>query len=151
MHDRLKSALLEDAIEVALTQGRDGLGTIVTFASGNYNTIDYPGSSDERIICVGSIGENHERASTSGYGERLDLVAPGVNILSTVLNNTVGNKSGTYRVGQGHYCPLPPSEPYVRVSPHTAQAFQSLCSCAETGSSYFLFPLFLRDNLKHSL
>ena len=46
------------------------------------------------------------------------------------------------RVGQGHYCPLPPSEPYVRVSPHTAQAFQSLCSCAETGSSYFLFPLF---------
>lgn len=56
-----------------------------------------------------------------------------------------------YRVGQGHYCPLPPSEPYVRVSPHTAQAFQSLCSCAETGSSYFLFPLFLRDNLKHSL
>ena len=47
-----------------------------------------------------------------------------------------------YRVGQGHYCPLPPSEPYVRVSPHTAQAFQSLCSCAETGSSYFLFPLF---------
>ena len=54
------------------------------------------------------------------------------------------------RVGQGHYCPLPPSEPYVRVSPHTAQAFQSLCSCAETGSSYFLFPLFLRDNLKHS-
>ena len=52
MHDRLKSALLEDAIEVALTQGRDGLGTIVTFASGNYNTIDYPGSSDERIICV---------------------------------------------------------------------------------------------------
>lgn len=95
LHDRLKSALLEDAIEVALTQGRDGLGTIVTFASGNYNTIDYPGSSDERTICVGSIGENHERASTSGYGERLDLVAPGVNILSTVLNNTVGNKSGT--------------------------------------------------------
>ena len=55
-----------------------------------------------------------------------------------------------YRVGQGHYCPLPPSEPYVRVSPHTAQAFQSLCSCAETGSYYFLFPLDLRDNLKHS-
>ena len=54
------------------------------------------------------------------------------------------------RVGQGHYCPLPPSEPYVRVSPHTAQAFQSLCSCAETGSYYFLFPLDLRDNLKHS-
>ena len=56
----------------------------------------------------------------------------------------------TDRVGQGHYCPLPPSEPYVRVSPHTAQAFLSLCSYAETGSYYFLFPLVLRDNLKHS-
>lgn len=55
-----------------------------------------------------------------------------------------------YRVGQEHYCPLPPSEPYMRVSPHTAQAFLSLCSCAETGSYYFLFPLVLRDNLKHS-
>lgn len=56
---------------------------------------------------------------------------------------TIGTRGDGYnRVGQGHYCPLPPSEPYVRVSPHTAQAFQSLCSCAETGSSYFLFPLF---------
>ena len=55
-----------------------------------------------------------------------------------------------YRVGQGHYCPLPPSEPYMRVSPHTAQAFLSLCLYAETGSYYFLFPLVLRDNLKHS-
>lgn len=26
------------------------------------------------------------------------------------------------RVGQGHYCPFPPSEPYVKVSNHTAQA-----------------------------
>lgn len=31
-----------------------------------------------------------------------------------------------------------------------AQAFLSLCSCAETGSHYFLSPLDLRDNLKHS-
>ena len=57
---------------------------------------------------------------------------------------------GADRVGQGHYCPLPPSEPYMRVSPHTAQAFLNLCLYAETGSYYFLFPLVLRDNLKHS-
>ena len=54
------------------------------------------------------------------------------------------------RVGQGHYCPFPPSEPYMRVSPHTAQAFLSLCLFAETGSDYFLLTLDLRDNLKHS-
>ena len=54
------------------------------------------------------------------------------------------------RVGQGHYCPFPPSEPYMRVSPHTAQAFLSLCSFAETGSDYSLLTLDLRDNLKHS-
>ena len=55
------------------------------------------------------------------------------------------------RVGQGHYCPLPPSEPYVRVSPHTAQAFLNLYSYIETGSYYFfLLSLDLRDILKHS-
>ncbi len=66
------------------------------------------------------------------------------------LNNHQRIESLFYRVGQGHYCPFPPSEPYMRVSPHTAQAFLSLCSFAETGSDYSLLTLDLRDNLKHS-
>lgn len=99
--------------------------------------------------------------TTSGLSMRNQIVSYAGKRICLLSDNRWRNKNSShplsvdylyvYRVGQGHYCPLPPSEPYVRVSPHTAQAFQSLCSCAETGSSYFLFPLFLRDNLKHSL
>ena len=98
--------------------------------------------------------------TTSGLSMRNQIVSYAGKRICLLSDNRWRNKSSSHplsvdylyvdRVGQGHYCPLPPSEPYVRVSPHTAQAFQSLCSCAETGSSYFLFPLFLRDNLKHS-
>jgi len=98
--------------------------------------------------------------TTPGLSMRNQIVSYAGKRICLLSDNRWRNKNSSrplsvdylyvYRVGQGHYCPLPPSEPYVRVSPHTAQAFQSLCSCAETGSSYFLFPLFLRDNLKHS-
>lgn len=72
------------------------------------------------------------------------------NIIKVVEAFEENNTVYYYRVGQEHYCSFPPSEPYMRVSPHTAQAFLSLCSCAETGSYYFLLSLDLRDNLKHS-
>lgn len=98
--------------------------------------------------------------TTSGLSMRNQIVSYAGKRICLLSDNRWRNKSSShplsvdylyvYRVGQGHYCPLPPSEPYVRVSPHTAQAFLSLCSYAETGSYYFLFPLVLRDNLKHS-
>lgn len=98
--------------------------------------------------------------TTSGLSMRNQIVSYAGKRICLLSDNRWRNKSSShplsvdylyvYRVGQGHYCPLPPSEPYMRVSPHTAQAFLSLCSCAETGSHYFLSPLDLRDNLKHS-
>lgn len=98
--------------------------------------------------------------TTSGLSMRNQIVSYAGKRICLLSDNRWRNKSSShplsvdylyvYRVGQGHYCPLPPSEPYVRVSPHTAQAFLSLCLYAETGSYYFLFPLVLRDNLKHS-
>ena len=98
--------------------------------------------------------------TTSGLSMRNQIVSYAGKRICLLSDNRWRNKNSShplsvdylyvYRVGQGHYCPLPPSEPYMRVSPHTAQAFLSLCSCAETGSHYFLSPLDLRDNLKHS-
>lgn len=94
--NQLHSTLLENAIINAITQGRNGLGTIVTFASGNYApTLDYPGNFDERILCIGAIDANGSRASFSAYGVKLDVVAPGHNILSTLPNNQTGYNSGT--------------------------------------------------------
>lgn len=93
---QLHSALLENAITNAITQGRNGLGCIVTFASGNKApTLDYPGNFDERILCVGSIDAGGNRSSFSAYGSKLDVVAPGRNILSTLPNNETGYDNGT--------------------------------------------------------
>ena len=95
-YNDLQSALLESAIDDALSSGRNGLGCILVYASGNHSpAIDYPGSYTSDIICVGSIDQTGTRASSSGYGNELDLVAPGVDILSTIRNNGTDTFSGT--------------------------------------------------------
>lgn len=98
-YDELYSSLLNDAIVNAMTYGRNGRGSVVVFAAGNYGengaVMDYPATTDDRILAVGAIGSMGMRASFSGYGSKLDVVAPGVNILSTLPGNTVGMMSGT--------------------------------------------------------
>jgi len=94
----LHSAVLESAIESALRYGRNGKGAIVVFASGNTglsNRVDYPGSSHDDILVVGSINANGRRSSFSNHGNRLNVVAPGNNILSTNNNNDTITMSGT--------------------------------------------------------
>lgn len=93
----LYASAVESAITNALTFGRDGLGSIVVFASGNENnsTVSYPGSFDDRILTVGAIGSSGTRASFSNYGTKLDVVAPGEDILSLLPNNSIGTASGT--------------------------------------------------------
>ncbi len=95
-YDRMHSAILEQAIMDAMTKGRNGLGCVVTFAAGNNSGImDYPGNFHDDILTVGSIDSNGSRSSFSGYGTKLDIVAPGRGILSTIPNNGTGTKNGT--------------------------------------------------------
>ena len=47
------------------------------------------------MIAVGATDSSNIRADFSNYGTGLDLVAPGENIYSTMLNNTFGVNSGT--------------------------------------------------------
>ena len=60
--DQLHSALLENAINNALNNGRNGLGTILVFASGNYGIssprMDYPANSNDLILAVGAIDQS---------------------------------------------------------------------------------------------
>ncbi len=87
---------MEDAIDSALISGRNGLGSVVVFASGNFSPdIDYPAYYNPDILCVGSITAAGSRASSSGYGSALDVIAPGDSILSTLPNNITGILSGT--------------------------------------------------------
>ncbi|MBN1435955.1 MAG: S8 family serine peptidase [Sedimentisphaerales bacterium] len=88
---------VKDAIEAA-----NQAGIIFVAAAGNEgwnndNTPIYPATYDcDNIISVMATDQNDERAGFSCYGQTsVDLGAPGVNILSTVLNNSYDYKDGT--------------------------------------------------------
>ena len=99
----LPSITLQNAVQYAWSKG-----AVLVAASGNDGlaTIDYPAAYPE-VIAVGAINESNQLAWFSNYGKEQELVAPGVNILSTMptypvyLNTTYGvpldyaNLSGT--------------------------------------------------------
>lgn len=98
------SQQIDDAIENAVTLGRGGLGSVVVFSTGNLNSsvLSYP-SSNSHVIAVGATSMCGERASPtscdtenwgSHYGSGLDVMAPGVLIPTTDLQNTSGYNSG---------------------------------------------------------
>lgn len=83
------------AVSSAIEYAYDNNVTIVC-AAGNddSSSISYPACHD-KVIAVGATDSSNIRADFSNYGTGLDLVAPGENIYSTMLNNTFGVNSGT--------------------------------------------------------
>lgn len=71
-------------------------GVTIVCSSGNGFTdhLSYP-ASHMRTIAVGATNQYNERAVFSNYGTGLDIVAPGMNIYTTSLNNTYENDYGT--------------------------------------------------------
>lgn len=67
------------AIARARSQGRNGLGSIVVFASGNSNSlfsgVTFPANVDG-VITVGAIDNNGDIWNYSSRGSEMDLVAP---------------------------------------------------------------------------
>jgi subtilisin family serine protease len=72
-------------------------GILFVAAAGNDATVRYPSGYDsENIIAVASIDSNGALSSFSNYGEeRVDLGAPGRDIVSTLPGGTYGSYSGT--------------------------------------------------------
>lgn len=95
----LNTPILNNAISNALTLGRNGRGSVVVMASGNTDdnsfSMAYPAKHDERVLAVGSVGQSGYRAWGSGYGSRLDIVAPGEDIWSTTPGSSIECHSGT--------------------------------------------------------
>lgn len=71
---------------------------IVTFCAagnaGNTKEIYYPGAYPE-AISIGAIDPSMKRADFSNTGSRLDFMAPGVDVLSTVPDDWYAKLSGT--------------------------------------------------------
>ena len=79
-----QNPLLKEAIEYANEQA-----CICVFAAGNQgNPVRgyYPANSKD-VITVGSTKRNDKYSEFSNYGEKLDITAPGENILSYTLNH----------------------------------------------------------------
>ncbi len=72
------SQAMQEAVDYAISRGAS-----VVAASGNSNSpVAFPGNCNG-VITVGAVSNSNERASFSNYGPEMDVVAPGVNIIST--------------------------------------------------------------------
>jgi thermitase len=113
-----ESTYINNAITYAVTNGRDSLGSVVLFAAGNDNTsqIMYP-STHPSVIAVGATSPCDQRKSPSScdgeywwgsnFGNGLDVVAPGVEWVSTDMMGSAGYYSGEYfPFTSGDYYPL---------------------------------------------
>lgn len=87
-----KTLVLEQAVQNALQHH-----VVVVAAAGNWGIslqdvypASYPG-----VIAVAAVDEHNQIASYSDYGWKLDISAPGDNILSTFINNEYRTLSGT--------------------------------------------------------
>lgn len=112
-------AILTDAIQNAISNGRNGRGCVVVFATGNDNSaVRYPANAIPDIIAVGAMSPCGERKSPtscdgeswwgSNFGTTLDIVAPGVFIPTTDRTGSAGYSSGDYFLtfnGTSSACP----------------------------------------------
>jgi thermitase len=72
-------------------------GCVVVAAAGNDGSsggAGYPARYPD-VVGVGALDSSNNRAYFSNYGTGVDIAAPGVNILSTILGGSYGNMSGT--------------------------------------------------------
>ncbi|MFQ5753037.1 MAG: S8 family peptidase, partial [bacterium] len=89
--DEVASPLLQDVMQYAA-----GQNCVLVASAGNSNTdkIHFPSGFAE-TISVGATNQNDVLAGFSNYGSSVDVVAPGVNILTTQPGNQYGKFSGT--------------------------------------------------------
>jgi len=85
---------LQDVIDYAYAED-----CVLVAAAGNYGYYDYeilyyPAAYDE-VIAVAATNSSDGKAYFSSYGDFVDVSAPGVNILSTLFDDTYASKKGT--------------------------------------------------------
>ncbi|SDP14677.1 subtilisin [Litchfieldia salsa] len=89
------STALQQAVDNAYNNG-----IVVVAAAGNSgskgkrNTIGYPAKYSS-VIAVGAVDNTNNRASFSSVGNELEVMAPGVSILSSVPGNSYDSYNGT--------------------------------------------------------
>lgn len=100
------AAIIDASVSFATSTGRNSLGSFVVFGAGNDNLPwpSYPGSLPT-AVSVGASTRCDERVTvnstcssptySSNFGPGLSVVAPGVNIFTTTVNNSWTTAQGT--------------------------------------------------------
>lgn len=89
LHDAIKEAVAA-GILVVCAAGNEGAGN----GKGNSSGISYPAYYNE-VISVGAVDYNSKATSFTNFNSKIDLVAPGLNIVSTYPDNALISLSGT--------------------------------------------------------
>lgn len=94
----------KDLAEIDILREVIASGVVVIAAMGNEyekgNPVEYPAAMPE-VCAVGAIDERDKRAGFSNTGRHIDLVAPGVNILSTTPTFTYDDGEKEYDAWDG--------------------------------------------------
>lgn len=61
---------------------------------GNSEKVEYPARYDE-VIAVGAVNQSNSRPCFSSHGSQVELAAPGVSVLSTIVGGGYASFSGT--------------------------------------------------------
>lgn len=88
--------LLEDAIDDAVTKGREGKGCVFVKSAGNSRgPISYPGNYSQDVLAVANMTIDGTLHYKSCYGDNMFVAAPGTDILSTIPGNKTKKLTGT--------------------------------------------------------
>jgi subtilisin family serine protease len=81
-------------------------GLLLFASAGNGDTaVRYPANWDP-VIAVGALDQTKQRASFSNKGSELELMAPGVDIITTIIDYTGENDKYGAQTGTSFACPM---------------------------------------------
>lgn len=83
---------------------QEGIVVLTSAGNRNSNQEQYPAAYDY-VIAVGATDAQDRKAGFSSYGDYVDLMAPGVDILSPVHDN-IPNASYAFKNGTSMACPM---------------------------------------------
>jgi subtilisin family serine protease len=88
---------LKEIIQEAYTQGRNGLGSVVVFASGNDDREVEEGElcDLEEVLCVSAIDRYGRPTNYTNYGKSIDIAAPSATVSIAPQESTTINFGGT--------------------------------------------------------
>lgn len=89
---KVKDTYIEEAVNYAKQKG-----VLVVAAAGNDNSNcdSYSPAGDKGVFTVSAVDNSYNKASFSNYGSTVMVAAPGVDIISTVPDNSYEYRNGT--------------------------------------------------------